>query len=221
MDLFAWAQTRSDQLATLLGPLPPVESWWDIASDARDLAFDLHAKQTRFGTKLPYAVHLIDTAMISFAAFHFSQPQSAVDLRILLISAWLHDSIEDQGADPLSILALGGPPALSSIQALSKDPSLSKEAATMDSLARIALAPLESSWVKLSDRTSNLFDPPPSRWNEAKIASYLSESHMVLQSLGHSSAYLAAALSGAISRYQSIALTPPPPAPSSPVHIRP
>ncbi len=199
MDLLSWAEQRTLDLSSRLGPLPPPEVWWSLAGEARDLAFDLHSKQTRFCTKLPYAVHLIDTALLSFAAFQADSRTG--DLQSLLAVAWLHDSIEDQNTDESEILRVTTSTALASIRALTKNPGLPKSEAMADSILRISQDPAFSAQVKLADRASNLLDPPPAKWSFAKIAAYRHESEQILDSLGAASPFLAQILSKTIRLY--------------------
>lgn len=215
MDLLDWAGERSEFLSSFLGAMPPVESWWNIAPEARDLAFSLHKRQTRFGAPLPYAVHLIDTAMLSFAAWHFDgKPSNPEDL---LAAAWLHDSVEDQKATLEVLSSVARPAAVSAIYALTKNEALPKELAMRDSLDRILADPDLSAIGKLSDRSSNLLDPPPAKWSPAKVSSYREESLLILDALGYYSPYLSSVLSIAARRYGS---DPIPGASSSETAIR-
>lgn len=68
----------------LLAPLTP------RFSDALGLAADLHARQMRKGTRIPYVAHLLGVA--SIALHHGADEDEA-------IAALLHDSIEDAPAD--------------------------------------------------------------------------------------------------------------------------
>lgn len=70
-----------------------------VAFHAMEFAMQAHATQTRKYTGDPYWVHLAEVAGI--VATVCSEPE-------VLMTAWLHDCIEDQDVDPLTITELFG-----------------------------------------------------------------------------------------------------------------
>jgi (p)ppGpp synthase/HD superfamily hydrolase len=131
------------------------------------------------------------------AALH-AEPGHDDDLAV--ISALLHDVVEDTATTLGQLEAAFGPRVAAGVSALTEDASLDKPAAMKDSLARILRQPPEIAIVKLGDRITNLAPPPP-RWSAAKIASYRAEGQLILDTLGSASSFLAARLAERIRTY--------------------
>jgi (p)ppGpp synthase/HD superfamily hydrolase len=178
----------------------------DEMQAAWDLAADLHHGQKVPGTDLPYLKHL---AMVTFEIFTAHAVEPIADLRLAVICAILHDSIEDQGADADFIAARFGEEAATGIAALSKNPALPKADAMRDSLDRISAQPTAVWCVKLADRISNLHGVP-SHWGSKKIESYRAEAHLILETLGSAHSGLARRLSMQIERYPERPAVRPP-----------
>lgn len=148
---------------------------------------------------LPYVSHVASVAMEVIAALH-EEPGHDGDLAV--VSALLHDVVEDTATTLEQVAAAFGPRVAAGVSALSKDPSLDKPAAMKDSLARILLQPKEIAIVKLGDRITNLAPPPP-QWSAAKIVAYRAEGQLILDALGGASPFLAARLAERIRTYAS------------------
>jgi len=114
--------------------------------------------------------------------------------------ALLHDVLEDTAVPPETLGARFGAAVLAGVSALSKDPSLPKEARMGDSLRRIRQQPPVIWCVKLADRITNL-DVPPAHWSDARVTAYRAEAEEILAALGEASPRLAARLARRIARY--------------------
>lgn len=156
--------------------------WWDQTTDSRELALLLHDGQTRTGSDLPYSAHLAETAAFCATAA-LSQPGD-LDLVRAVALGWLHDSVEDQGARSNVLIPVTGIECHKDILALTKDESLPKALAMLDSVRRIKLAGVYAALGKLSDRSSNLLSDPPPSWSPERSEAYREEGRMLLNELG-------------------------------------
>lgn len=177
----------------MTGPVPLA----DLMQDAWDYAAVLHKPQRVPGTDLPYLKHLGMVAMEIYSA-HALEP--VPDLPLAVVTAILHDSIEDQGADHATLKALFGLAVADGVQALSKDPALVSSAAMADSLKRIRLQRPAIWCVKLADRISNL-RKPPTHWSAEKVAAYRGEAREILDALGSAHHVLSGRLAAKIEAY--------------------
>ena len=160
----------------------------DLVLEAWNYASTLHSKQSIPGTELPYINHVGLVTMETMAALqagrHVRDPNLAV------LSALLHDAIEDTQATYDDIALRFGPTVADGVLALTKNRGLpSKSAQMRDSLARIQQQPHEVWMVKLADRITNL-QPPPKHWDQAKIDAYCDEARLILRELGAASPFL-------------------------------
>ncbi|APR77810.1 Guanosine polyphosphate pyrophosphohydrolase/synthetase [Minicystis rosea] len=146
---------------------------------------------------LPYVSHVASVAMEVIVAL-YAEPGHDGDLAVM--SALLHDVVEDTSTTLDEIEKAFGPRVAAGVSALSKNPSLDKRAAMKDSLARILQQPPEIAIVKLGDRITNLTPPPP-HWSSAKIAAYGEEGQLILDTLGAASPFLAARLAERVRNY--------------------
>lgn len=169
----------------------------DEMQAAWDLAAALHRDQKVPGSDLPYLKHL---AMVTFEIFTAHAVEAIEDLRLAVICAILHDSIQDQGAEPDHIAMRFGPESAAGIAALSKNPALPKADTMRDSLRRISEQPKAIWCVKMADRIANLHGAPP-HWGPAKLETYRAEARLILETLGSAHAALAHRLSVQIARY--------------------
>ncbi len=169
----------------------------DAMQAAWDLAALLHRKQRIPGTDLPYLKHL---AMVTFEIFAAHAAEPIGDLRLAVVCAILHDSVEDQGAEIALIENRFGSEITAGVAALSKDPALPQAQAMPDCLRRIAQQSKPVWCVKLADRICNLHGAPP-HWGPAKIETYRSEAALILETLGSAHAVLARRLALQIERY--------------------
>ena len=167
----------------------------DLVLEAWNYASTLHSKQSVPGTELPYINHVGLVTMETMAALqagrHVRDPNLAV------LSALLHDAIEDTQATYDDITLRFGPTVADGVLALTKNRGLpSKSAQMRDSLARIKQQPHEVWMVKLADRITNLAQPPhywtrEKHWDQAKIDAYGDEARLILRELGVASPFLA------------------------------
>lgn len=166
---------------------------------AWNYAAKMHGSQKVPGTELPYLAHVGSVAMeVMTALAHSSRVD---DPNLAVQCALLHDVIEDTPASYEDVAARFGVAVADGVLALTKDTALpSKTAQMADSLARIRQQPPEVWMVKLADRITNL-QPPPARWDAAKIADYRAEAETILDALGGADAELAARLRGKIAGY--------------------
>lgn len=172
---------------------PLADAWheaWRFAAEA-------HHGQRFPGTELPYILHVGGVAAETLLALE----GWALDDRLLALRcALLHDVLEDTATPAEALGARFGEAVLAGVRALSKDPSLPKEARMADSLRRIRAQPRAVWCVKLADRVTNL-DAPPHYWDVAKVEGYREEARVILATLGEASARLAARLARRIEAY--------------------
>ena len=128
------------------------------------------------------------------------QAEPGHDDDLAVVSALLHDVVEDTAITIEEIDAAFGPRVAAGVSALTKNAALDKPAAMRDSLTRILKQPPEIAIVKLGDRVTNLAPPPP-HWNAAKVASYRAEAQLILDMLGAASPFLSARLAERIRTY--------------------
>jgi len=150
------------------------------------------------GTKLPYLLHVTTVAQEVAVALGV-EPGHDGDLAICC--ALLHDTVEDCGVTVEELRGIFGPAVAAGVAALSKDPSLDKSAAMVDSLDRIRRQPQEVWMVKLADRITNL-QPAPAHWDSERRRAYRDEARVILDELGEASPWLAARLRAKIEGYE-------------------
>lgn len=166
---------------------------WNYASEA-------HNGQLVPGTILPYINHIGLVAMEAMAAVAQDNTIESPDL--LIQCALLHDTIEDTHRTYDDILRAFGKDVADGVLALSKDTTIaSKNEQMKDSIKRIKDQPKEIWMVKLSDRISNL-QQPPTHWNKEKIIRYRNEALMIFEALGIANGYLSSRLRAKISGYE-------------------
>ena len=177
--------------------LHPDDQLADAWRDAWRFAVEAHHGQTFPGTDLPYSLHVASVAAETLLAME-DDPR---DARLLALRcALLHDVLEDTAVTAEGLGARFGPAVLAGVRALTKDPSLPKEARMADSLRRIRAQPRAVWCVKLADRITNL-EAPPHYWSDEKIAAYRVEAGEILDALGEASERLAARLQRRIAAY--------------------
>lgn len=170
----------------------------DNYQHAWNFASKTHNGQKLPASDIPYINHLGLVAMEAMAAV---ANETVEHPDLLVLSALLHDAIEDTPATYEDIKTEFGPHIADGVLALTKNTELpSKREQMEDSLHRIRQQPKEIWMVKLCDRITNL-QTPPSHWNKEKIAAYQTEARLILDQLSEASPFLASRLSDKISNY--------------------
>ncbi len=165
---------------------------WNYASIA-------HNGQLVPGTDIPYINHVGLVAMEAMSAIAWDNGIEKPDL--LVVSALLHDTLEDTGRTYGDIEKEFGAETANGVSALTKNKNLPSQVERMnDSLNRIRMCPREIWMVKLCDRITNL-QPPPGHWSHQKIESYRKEARTILERLGSASQYLSERLKTKIYAY--------------------
>jgi (p)ppGpp synthase/HD superfamily hydrolase len=155
-----------------------------------------HNGQLYPGSDLPYVIHIAEV-VFSLQAGLDADPDLDADLAV--VSAILHDTVEDTGASYEVILEAFGKEAADGVLALSKTKGLTKSEAMTDSLKRIREQPKEIWAVKLADRITNLCpELPLHHWTKEKCLAYAEEGGAILAALGEASPVLAAILADRI-----------------------
>ena len=163
-----------------------------------DFAAEKHGKQ-KMPNGLPYIVHLSNVAREVFLA-HKQKPDFNLEIAIQL--ALLHDVLEDTA---LSFKALEddfGNVVAMGVLALTKDSTLDKKDQMDDSLNRILDLGREVAIVKLCDRITNLHNPPPIKWDNAKIRKYQLQAIQISQRLEGKNEYLDKRINEKIEQYK-------------------
>jgi len=118
--------------------------------------------------KTPYIIHPIGVAEILWN-------EAGVRDQDVIISALLHDTLEDTNATKEEIAALFGERVAAIVKELTNDPNLTGEENKLRQVEHALYMSKEAQMVKLADRIYNLRDlstsPPPS-WSEEKIQAY-------------------------------------------------
>ena len=172
---------------------------------ALKFAAEAHKDQLMPGTDLPYVVHVSLVAMEILAALaveEVDRPNIAVQC------ALLHDCLEDTYIIYDEIVSKFGSYVADGVLALSMDGAIGISEdehkrhwlQLKDSLHRIKKQPREIWMVKLADRITNL-QPPPSHWDEEKIARYKEGAELIHRELASASVYLGERLREKIDRY--------------------
>ena len=171
----------------------------DLYLAAWNYAAQMHGGQKVPGTELPYLAHIGAVAMEVLTALAQGSWVDEPDLAVQC--ALLHDVLEDTSATYADLSERFGVAVADGVLALTKDTALPSKAEQMaDSLTRIRRQPRAVWMVKLADRITNL-QPPPSYWDDAKIAAYRAEAVTILDALGEADEWLAARLRGKIAGY--------------------
>ena len=163
-------------------------------------AANVHNEQKVPGTPLPYLLHLGQVMTEIAAAL---QVEPAPDGELSILCAILHDTIEDTDVTRAEVAERFGEAVAAGVDALSKNPSMSKGEGMADSLRRIREQPQAVWKVKLADRITNL-QPPPTHWNREKAMRYRAEAEQILEALRDSSPVLAQRLQAKIDNYGAL-----------------
>ena len=114
----------------------------------------------------------------------------------VLISALLHDTLEDTDATPEEIESLFGRRVRETVEELTNNPSMSGEENKQRQVDHAPSLSLNAQLVKLADRLYNIRDlrNPPPTWNREKVTAYLNWGYKLLRALRGTNAYLENAL---------------------------
>lgn len=126
---------------------PDALLWQSAAS----FAARAHRHQTRRDGKTPYVAHVFRVAMTVRDVF-------GCDDRVCVVSALLHDTIEDTGADYDDIAKAFGADVARCVAALTKNMALPEHEREAEYDARLARADWRARLVKLADQYDNLCD---------------------------------------------------------------
>ena len=165
--------------------------------NAINYAAEKHTDQKIPGTQSSYMVHLTTVAMETMIA---GENTANFDRGFAVQVALLHDLLEDTSTTFVELQAAFGLKIADAVLALSKDETLKPEAQIPDSLERIKLQSKEVWAVKLSDRISNM-QQPPKHWDQFKIIAYQKMARMILSKLKGGNAYLEKRLEEKINDY--------------------
>lgn len=143
----------------------------DVVRIARalDYAARKHASQRRKGeAQEPYINHLAEVALLVAEASGGSDAD-------LVIAAYLHDTIEDQGVRSEELAAAFGADVVGLVTEVTDDKSLPKEKRKELQIAHAAQASPRAKMLKIADKVSNLrsiLASPPADWSLARKQAY-------------------------------------------------
>lgn len=144
---------------------------------------------------IPYSIHLYKVAHITNMVY-----DGNYHLSFATGISWLHDVIEDTNYTPEDILVNFGSDVCNSVQALTKNKTLSKPDQMADSLLRIKKQPKETAIVKMADRIANLSNPQ-TLWTTERKQYYMHEACIILFALSYASKPTAVRLENEIEKY--------------------
>lgn len=164
---------------------------------ALDFAARKHAAQRRKGeAQEPYINHLAEVALL------VAEATEGADADII-IAAYLHDTIEDQGVKREKLEALFGADVANLVDEVTDDKSLPKAARKELQVAHAALASPRAKLLKIADKISNLrsiLASPPSDWTLARKREYFEWAARVVDNCRGVSPWLEARFDEAFAR---------------------
>jgi (p)ppGpp synthase/HD superfamily hydrolase len=175
-------------------------------------AAEVHKDQKVPGSDLPYIVHL---ALVSMEVMAALSVEDGLDGDLAVQCALLHDVIEDAKIPPMEVKSKlkskFDSAVADGVWALTKDDDVGsdidnewerKNLRMADSLNKIKEQPKadEIGMVKLADRITNL-QPPPSDWDDERIARYKQGAILIYSELKDASPSLAERLKSKIGNY--------------------
>ena len=119
----------------------------ELLSKAIHYATDMHNRQLRKGTDIPYIVHPLETMQILLSM--------GADTH-LLIAGVLHDVLEDTDAKAEDIVRMFGQDVCDLVQMHSEDKSLSWEARKQHTIDSLKTGPMRYRMLVMADKVSNL-----------------------------------------------------------------
>lgn len=144
----------------------------NLAYEAMMFARSAHAGQVRKYTGNPYEDHLAEVAGV--VATVDSRPES-------IAVAWLHDTVEDRGVDPLELMRLFGEQVHLGVVLLSDLETGNRAERKAASRARLANAPAWVQTIKCADLISNLSSV--AKHDPVFAVTYLAEKRALLDML--------------------------------------
>ena len=148
--------------------------------EALDFAAKKHSKQTRKDfDKTPYINHPIGVANI------ISSEAGITDIDIL-ISAVLHDTVEDTNTTYEEIEIMFGKKVRNIVEECSDDKTLEKDVRKQMQIERAPFSSYEAKIVKLADKLYNLRDlvkSPPIGWSGERVNEYFLWALQVIKGL--------------------------------------
>ncbi len=155
-------------------PVPPIPaSFLQSLLRAASFAARKHQGQTRADNLTPYFSHVARVTLILSHVF-------GVDDEEILISALLHDTLEDTATDYDEIAALFGMRVADYVVLLTKNVMLPKKEREEDYVRRLSAAPEPVMIAKMADLYDNLSD----RVHSPKLAKTASTAERLLQIFG-------------------------------------
>lgn len=143
-------------------------------------AADKHKFQTRKDTEgTPYINHPLEVALTLMGVGKESDHE-------LLVSAVLHDTIEDTQTTPEEIEALFGHRVLSIVLEVTDDKKLPKEQRKLNQVLYAPMKSIAAKKLKLADKICNVHDiihRPPVNWSVERKIEYLHWAGKVLEGL--------------------------------------
>lgn len=170
----------------------------DLYQKAILFAGEKHKDQKLPIGELPYVVHLSNVAMEVMLAWEAGKD---FDVEYAVQLALLHDTLEDTETSYKELEDNFGIEVSKGVFALTKDKKLEKRKQMENSIEKILGCPKEVGIVKMSDRITNLQEPPI-HWSKEKIISYREEAGYILESLKSSNRYLSERLEFKIDEYE-------------------
>ncbi len=117
-------------------------------SDVINWAAQMHDKQYRKGTQIPYVSHVFGVA--------FSLISAGIDDREVIIGALLHDVVEDSEATIELVRERYGETVATYVAWLSEDKEKSWDERKRTAIEHIHQMPLGAKWIKLADKVNSL-----------------------------------------------------------------
>jgi (p)ppGpp synthase/HD superfamily hydrolase len=141
-----------------------------LVTKAACFAARTHTGQSRKGAaKEPYVNHLAEVA--AFVA----EATGGRDAN-LVVAAWLHDAVEDQGVMREEIASMFGEDVAGLVAEVTDDKSLPKHVRKRLQVETVAGKSARARLLKLADKTSNVtavVESPPADWPEERLKAYV------------------------------------------------
>lgn len=154
----------------LMGRGVSMTAGYSSVFDALEFAARCHRLQRRKDADAsPYINHLISVASTLATVGGVQEPK-------ILISALLHDTLEDTTATPEQLEALFGRPVRMVVEELTDDTSLPSERRKAAQVERSTRLSMEARLIKLADKLCNVRDlshAPPMTWSDERKRRYV------------------------------------------------